>query len=122
MDDFLQLLMPLIVVILVIIAAYFTTRWIAKKQNSFTSGKIIKVIERVMLSKDVFLAVVQVDSKNYLMSISSGKTELLTELDETVVERYKTNGQTGDFMSIFMSALNGKHGNKVSDERNNKEK
>jgi len=109
-NSFLSIVFPLTVVVLVILAAYFTTKWIAKKQNSFTSGKIIKVLERVMLSKDVFIAIVKVDTKIYLMSISSGKTELLTELPAEILENYNVSGQAApDFMKILKSLMGNKH-------------
>lgn len=107
----LQMIPPILVVILVIFAAYFSTKWIAKKQNSYTSGKIIKVLERVMLSKDVFIAIVKVDTKVYLMSISSGKTELMTELPSEILEKYNSSVQPApDFMKILKSLMGNKNG------------
>ncbi|HAN20849.1 MAG: hypothetical protein A2Y15_04790 [Clostridiales bacterium GWF2_36_10] len=102
----LEIIFPMLIVVLMIFGAYYATKWIAKKQNSFSSGKIIKVIERVMLSKDAFIAIVKVDTKIYLMSISSGKTELLTELPPEIIDNYKTTGPSTDFMSILKSFMN----------------
>lgn len=111
-EDSLSLVFPILIVILVILGAYYTTKWIAKKQNSFSSGKIIKVIERVMLSKDVFIAVVKVDTKVYLMSISSGKTELLTELPSKIIDNNnKPIGPTTDFKAILKSLMVNKNNN-----------
>lgn len=97
--------MPLVVVVLIILGAYYTTRWIAKKQNTYVSGRIIKIIERVMISKDVYLAVVQVDTKIYLMSVSAGKTELLSELPPETAEKIKNAQQPEDFLGIFSKLL-----------------
>lgn len=107
--ELLDIFLPLISVVLIILAAYATTKWIAKKQNTYVSGRIIKIIERVMISKDVYLAVVQVDTKVYLMSVSAGKTELLSELPLETVEKMKASQQSGDFMGIFMNLLGSKH-------------
>lgn len=108
MDGILNILFPMIVVVLIILAAYMTTKWIAKKQNTYTSGRLIKIIERVMLSKDVFLAVVQIDEKIFLISVSSGKTELLTELDPSVIDNIKPAENNGGFMDILMSITGAK--------------
>ncbi|HBR31055.1 MAG: flagellar biosynthetic protein FliO [Eubacteriales bacterium] len=122
MKDFFDILLPLFVVVLVIIAAYLTTRWIAKKQNAYTSGKIITVLERVMLGRDVYIAVVKVDTKIYLMSISSGKVELLSELSSEVMDKYSSDGQsTTDFMKILKSIIN-KNGNDKQSGRDKKDR
>jgi flagellar protein FliO/FliZ len=89
--------------------AYLTTKWIAKRQNSFSSGRIIKVLERVMLSKDVFLSVVKVDKKIYLISVSSGKTEMLAELPEEIADKYKIENKSADFMSVLKSFIDNKN-------------
>jgi flagellar biogenesis protein FliO len=106
---FFEIFLPLIVVVLVILLAYVTVKWIAKKQNTYVSGRMIKIIERVMISKDVYLAIVQVDTKVYFMSVSAGKTELLSELPLETVEKMKASQQSGDFLSIFTSLIGSRH-------------
>ena len=108
-QDLLNIILPLIAVVLIILAAYATTKWIAKKQNAYISGRLIKIIERVSISKDVYLAVVQVDTKVYFMSVSAGKTELLSELSPDTVEKIKSSEQPGDFMGILMSLIGSHH-------------
>lgn len=124
MDDILSLLLPMAVVVLIIVLAYLTTKYIAKRQNSFTSGRIIKVLERVMLGKDTYLSVVQVDTKLYLISASSGKTELLAELPEEITEKYKSQEQQrpSDFMGVLMSFIGNKNGDKISKGWNKKDR
>ena len=107
--EFLDIFLPLIVVVLIILAAYATTKWIAKKQNTYVSGRVIKILERVMISKDVYLAVVQVDTKVYFMSVSAGKTELLSELPLETAEKMKATQQTGDFLGILTSLIGSRH-------------
>lgn len=106
--DFFELAWPLTVVALIIFAAYWATKWISKRQNTYTSGKVIQVLERVMLGKDAYIAVIKVDTKLYLMSVSAGKTELLTELDSALLEKYKPAGTPVDFMSILKNVISGK--------------
>jgi flagellar biogenesis protein FliO len=109
MDVLKDVILPLFGVVLIVFAAYAATKWIAKKQNTYVSGRIIKIIERVMISKDVYLAVVQVDTKVYFMSVSAGKTELLSELPLEMAEKLKAAQQSGDFMGILMNLLGSRH-------------
>ena len=109
MEDFLNLLLPLVVVVLMIVAAYFTTKYIAKKQNTFTSGRLIQVIERVSISRDTYLAIVKVGDKLLLLSTSSGKTELITELDSSLTDQLDKTIKHPDFFEIFSSLIKPKH-------------
>ena len=109
MQDFLNLLLPMLVVVVIIVAAYYTTRFVAKKQNTFTSGRIIQVVERVSLSKDTYLAIVKVGDKLLLLSTSASKTELITELDAALAEQLEKTAKQPDFFEIFSSLLKPKH-------------
>lgn len=113
MDDFLGLLWPVVVVILIIAGAYLATKWVAKKQNTFSSGKIITVLERVMLGRDAFLAAVRVDRKIFLISVSGGKTEVLSELSEEILQNAQQEDSGKDFFSLFKTFLEPKAGGKT---------
>ncbi|MEG0772967.1 flagellar biosynthetic protein FliO [Clostridium sp.] len=59
------------------------------KLNLGTSNKYMKVLERLPLSKENSLAIVKVGDKGYLMSSSTGKIEILKELDSVEIETIK---------------------------------
>ena len=58
--------------------------------NNMTNGKLIRVVERVQLSQNSFLAVVFIDSKPYVVSSGDKGIQILKELDETTLEKYKS--------------------------------
>jgi flagellar protein FliO/FliZ len=70
------------------------------KFNLGTSNKYMKVLERLPLSKDNSLAIVKVGDKGYLMSSSTGKIEILKELDSVELETIK------DITEINLEQLN----------------
>ena len=75
----------LIVVILVVVLAFVTSRWYAKKISGggfVGSGRHIKVVDRVALGQTAGLAIVEVGGKYYFVGISERKVELLCELDD----------------------------------------
>ncbi|MPN54572.1 hypothetical protein SDC9_202243 [bioreactor metagenome] len=47
----------------------------------------MKILERLPLSKDNSLLIVKIGDKAYLMSSSSGKTEILRELEISEIEK-----------------------------------
>jgi flagellar biogenesis protein FliO len=105
MGEVLSLLFPLVVVIVIIVAAHYTTKWIAGKQNAFTSGNVIRVIERVAVARDTYMLIVSVDERPYLVSASNDGVRILEELPPDILEKYKSAGKKHDFTSYFASLL-----------------
>jgi flagellar biogenesis protein FliO len=106
MYDILSLIFPMTVVVVIILAAYYTTRFIAKKQNAFTSGKIIRVIERVNVGRETFLLIVEVNGKPYLMSSTNSRVEILEELPPETLENCCSESGKNDFAAILMTLSN----------------
>jgi len=59
---------------------------LGNKFNLTSNNKYMKIIERLPLSKDTSLLIVKVGDKGYLMSSSSGKSEILKELSASELE------------------------------------
>ena len=100
--EYLELFVPMVIVVFIIVAAYFATKVIAKKQGSITSGRLIKIIEQVPVGKDSSLAIIDVGGKVFLISVSSGKTEIMQELPNSILDNVPVKGQT-DFLSLLKS-------------------
>jgi flagellar protein FliO/FliZ len=67
--------------------------------SNISNNKLIKVVERVQLSQNSFLAVVIIDSKPYVVSSSDKGINILKELDEKTIEKIKNNN-TFDIKAI----------------------
>ncbi len=59
---------------------------LGNKFNLTSNNKYMKILERLPLSKDTSLLIVKVGDKGYLMSSSSGKSEILKELSASELE------------------------------------
>ena len=121
MEDIISIIMPLFAVVAVIAGAYIITKWVAKRHNNYSSGRHIKIIERVVLGKDTYLVIAKVGLKTYLLSMTSQRVEMLSELDEDKLPPIENEKQTPDFLSILTSAL-GKKTNKNQTERVSEDK
>lgn len=62
---------------------------LGNKFNLTSNNKYMKILERLPLSKDTSLLIVKVGDKGYLMSSSSGKSEILKELSASELENIK---------------------------------
>lgn len=70
-----------------IIALILILGKIGSKFNLGTSNKYMKVLERLPLSKDSSMLIVKIGDRAYLVSNSSGKTEILRELEPSELEK-----------------------------------
>jgi flagellar protein FliO/FliZ len=85
-----QLLLLFIFLPLVITLIYITSRYGGKYMNKVSSGRIIKVVERVPLSQNSFLSVVIINNKPYVLSNGEKGAQILLELDEEAMESIRS--------------------------------
>jgi len=108
LKDFLtvvQLVGSLIGVVLIIFLAYWCTKWLTKKYNSFSSGKHIKVLERCMISQDKILVLSRVKDKVYFMAITAQGVTTIDTWDSAEFPETEENESQPDFAAIFKSKL-----------------
>ena len=68
-------------VLVVILAAYYVTYYIANKKIKRAPGKGINVRERFSLSKDKMICVIEANGKSYLVVITNGGATLLDTVE-----------------------------------------
>jgi flagellar protein FliO/FliZ len=95
-----------------------TLKFGGKYMNNMTSGRLIRVMERVQLGQNTFMSVVIINNKPYVITNGEKGAEILMELDEEVIERYKNNNSL-DYKSILNldKLLINKLKGKVKDEK-----
>ncbi len=94
----------------VIIATYFVSKWIAGYQKLYMTGRNFEVIDSVRISTNKYLMIVRVGKTRYY-SVGVGKDEMvmLGELseDEVVFFDRNTNAKSGreqmDFAGLIAS-------------------
>ncbi len=115
MGDIGSFLMPLFAVVMVIAAAYLTAKWVAGRHNAYSSGRHIKVVERVMLAKDAYLALVQVGSKSYLASVTLNRVEIIGEINGEDLVPTEPAHTGSDFFGILSDRIGKKKQNPLRD-------
>lgn len=63
------------------------------KLKEINGRKMVRVVERTQLSKDVSLQIIKISGKGYIMSVSSSKAELIKELSEEEIRRIEISKQ-----------------------------
>ena len=80
--DILPLLFTLAAVVLVLYLCYLFSKFMANKVNNVSKFNNIKIIERVALTHDKGLVIIDVGGKYYLVGFASNGIKILKELAE----------------------------------------
>lgn len=86
-----QILLLIVLLPVIILLIYITLKFGGKYMGNMSSGRVIRVIERVQLSQNSFLAVVIIDNKPYVISSGDKGINILKELEGTSIEKYMNN-------------------------------
>ena len=76
------------VLIFVIILMLLTLRL---SENKLNNKKNIKVLDKAQLAKDNSIYILKILNKGYVVSVSSSKTDILSELSEDEIEEIENN-------------------------------
>lgn len=78
----LQLLFYLLVFVVVIFVTLYGTKLIAKNHKKFTGSKYIQLIDVLNMQTGIKLAIVNINKKIYILSISNTSTTVIDTIDE----------------------------------------
>lgn len=103
MDNFSFWVMLLKIVVFlpfIILLIYLSMKYGTKKLQDMQSGKFIKVLERVPISKDNSLVVVKIGDKGYVLTSSSAKIDKLMELSEEELIQLQSSSSIPQYKSM----------------------
>jgi flagellar protein FliO/FliZ len=116
-----QILVLFVFLPIVIICIYISLKLGGKYMGKMNNGALIKVIEKVPLSQNAFIAIVTIDGKPYVISCSEKQIQLLMELDEEVLLKVKKPfgwADSGNSKGTLAEILNKVKG-RFENEKNN---
>lgn len=102
-----SMLFSLIMMIAVLFAAYYTTRWLGSKTAVGRGSSNIKILDRMLLSQDKTLVILEVAGQCMLFGITQQSIQKICDLD---AGRLQPSSATEPFSTIFLEALKGKIG------------
>lgn len=100
--NFFQLVGLVLLLIFILIATYFTTRWIGKSTISQSKNKNIKVIETFRISPNKYIQIIAIGEKYIAIGVSKDHIEYLTDLEQEqlVIPDISVHSES-DFKEIF---------------------
>ncbi len=113
-SDILPLLFSLIAIVFVLYLCYAFSRFMANRVNNVSKSGNIKVLERVALTQDKGLVIIEVCKRYYLVGFANNNIEILKELDETELN-IPGSLQKDTFLDVLNSTLKSRWDVKIGD-------
>lgn len=93
--------MSVIGIIFVLFLTYYTTKWLSLKAANISKSKYINVVDKMMLGQNKYLAIVEISSKYYLLSITDNSINIIKDLDELELKVTENATENLEFNKIF---------------------
>jgi flagellar biogenesis protein FliO len=100
-----ELIKSLITMVLVVFAAYYLTKIIAKRGGPLRNNSKMRLISQIRLGKDSSIAMVEIDRVIYVLGVGSQRVELLEKLPVDAFEGFDDKTEKSDFAEIFKKQL-----------------
>jgi len=101
-DSFVQLISLVFVLIIILVAAYYTSRFVGKIKMGQMSKSNFQVIDTYRISQNKALQIVKIANKYVVIAIAKDTIEVITELDEAeVMIRESHSEEKQSFMQIL---------------------
>ncbi|MDF2545851.1 MAG: hypothetical protein K0R93_749 [Anaerosolibacter sp.] len=100
-----QLFSLIIMFMLIVAAAYLTSRYIAKKGAVMVGNRNLKIIERMNLGMDKALYIVSVGDCFYLIAVGKHTFQLIDKLGKQQVQVFQNEMATGVSSKVFDTYL-----------------
>ncbi len=113
MEEILRAIGILIAFIIVLALAYLMARLVGTKFAGYTSGKYMKVIDRIFLGRDKWVCVIQVGNQYYIVGITGQNMEFLGQISQQELIPLYSEEANGSFAKLLGNYLK-----KLKDEAN----
>ncbi|NLM60818.1 MAG: flagellar biosynthetic protein FliO [Clostridiales bacterium] len=104
LEDLGSVVLALFALIGVLVLAYFTTKWLARRTGGDRGKGIIKIIDRQFIAQDKSFIVLRVGKKILLVGHTSQSMTKLADLDEDDIVVEET-AQVKDFSAVLLNAI-----------------
>lgn len=100
-NNFLELLGLLILLVIILVATYYTTRFIGGIKMGQIKNSNFKVIDTYKISQTKYLQIIQVGNKLILIAINKDNISFLTELEENDIKLNSNSNENINFKQIL---------------------
>lgn len=110
LESVIQLIGIIVVFIIILIATYFTTRWLGASGFSGGRSKNFKVVETYKIAQNKYLQILKIGDKYVVISVCKDRIQYLTELNaDSLIMEEDAGGQGQISFKEVMSKINDKY-------------
>lgn len=96
-----DLVVLVIVFVLILVAAYFVTKWVSTTGLNMQKNKNIKVLEVFRLNQSKYIYIIELGGKVVALGVSKDHIEYLTELDRNELVFHKSDTNHASFKNLL---------------------
>ncbi len=101
-----RVIVTFIVVILIIYGSYIASKYIGKGLSKSSSSRYMRLIDQITLGQDRHIAIIQVSGKYFLVGITAGQIQVLSELEDDELfplapDEYGSSTKSLDFKAVM---------------------
>lgn len=105
-ENVMQLIGLIIIFVIILVATYYTTKWIGKTGLGQGKNRNISVIETYKLTQNKFIQIVKVGEKYIAIGISKDHIEYLTDVDKDQLLIQEMSGSVNnEFKDVFSKLI-----------------
>ncbi|MDL2273065.1 flagellar biosynthetic protein FliO [Oscillospiraceae bacterium OttesenSCG-928-G22] len=108
----LRIVLAIFLCALLLVALYFVLRWMSKSSMFMAKSSYMRVLDRVALSKDAYLALVEIAGQVFAICVTRENARVISDFDvKTILDRpikrpsASTPSEGGTFLSRFFANL-----------------
>ncbi|MCL2121376.1 MAG: flagellar biosynthetic protein FliO [Clostridiales bacterium] len=95
-----------LLMILIFVGAYYATRWMGRHYTtSSSSSQEMRVVDKLALSREQYLLIVETGGKTLLLGVSPQRIENLAELDSEAFTGLPPVQDNTDFISMLKNRM-----------------
>jgi len=103
--DFFSVFGLIILCIVFFYIVYLTTLFVGKINKNYNTNRNIRIIEKVSISNNMFLMLIELDKKNYLISVSKDSISLIDKIEGLTLADTNNVNIDNKFNNILLSKI-----------------
>jgi len=103
--EFLSVFGLIILFIVFFYIVYLTTMFVGKMNKNYNVNKNIKIIEKITISNNMFLMLIELDNKNYLISVTKDSISLIDKIEDLTLLNTNKKNDDEKFNKVLLSKI-----------------
>jgi flagellar biosynthetic protein FliO len=106
-EDFLPLILGLVIICVMLLGFYWLLKKFAGKTNRFSNGRYARIIDRIVLTQDKQIQLVEIGDFVIIIGISASSISLLSKIKKDQLKLLEQDTPAASFRDVLSGFLTG---------------